>query len=221
MFRKHQFPVRFCFVNTTKNVQRNFISRSRRLVLTSTYFSSIKLYEPLSRTTWPSNFFIFTRSNRKKTKNIVHPEVLSSNNRLYTEQTVFIRSSIHETVIISDAITAFENDCRNILDQISCSIVKSLLFSVMSLIAPNYWAYDSAIFVLLGLIDSKHTVTLDEAFVSLICCVKHYNVIESVFNFLEYQYIPSRLARLLSRSCHCQLVLTPIFSRDIIRNRND
>ena len=66
----------------------------------------------LSRKTNSSNIFICTEYNTKKTNSVVYPGVLSSHPRLNLEQT----GPDHESAIIHNAITTFENNFGNILD---------------------------------------------------------------------------------------------------------
>ena len=79
-------------------------------------------------TTNPSNVFIFTRHSIYKTKNVAYPEILYSYSRLKIEQKFCIWVPYLETLMMPDAIIAFENDYGNIPHQIFCGNV-TLRFS--------------------------------------------------------------------------------------------
>ena len=127
----------------------------------------------LSRTTKPSNVFVFAGNNTTKTKNVVYSEVLGSYSRLKVKQPFCIEDPVQEIAKMSNAIIAFENGYGNIPDRISCENVTLHSSAVKSVIAPNYWVDDSAISVLLGLIDSEITVTFDATFFTLLHREKH------------------------------------------------
>ena len=169
---------------TINKAQGQSITGSLGLDLTYQCFSRGQLYVALSRTTNPSNVFVLTGNNTKKTKNVVYSEVLSSYSRLKVKLTVCIGDPVQEISIMSNPITAFENDYGNAPDRISCGNVTLHSSAVKSLIAPNRWVYDSAISALLGLIDSESTVTFDATFLMLLRRAKHHKVIQSASDFL-------------------------------------
>ena len=82
VFRSRQFLLLVCFAITINKTQGQSKTGWRGLDFTSPCFSHGQLYEAYSRSTNPSNAFIFTRHNVKKTKNVESIEILILHFRL-------------------------------------------------------------------------------------------------------------------------------------------
>ena len=119
-----------------------------------------------------------------------------------------------------DAITPFKNDCGNHTDGVSWVNLTLQSCAVKSIIAPKNWVDDTAISVLLSLIDSAVTLIFDRRFLTLLSHAERRQLIQSISDFLYYQYSLSRLSMLLVRLRHCQVTLIPLFKGYYTGNGN-
>lgn len=134
--------------------------------------------------------------------------------------TVFIRGTVHETVIIPDVVTAFENDCGNIPYRMSGLNFTLYSSALKSLIQLKNCVEDSAISAILDL-------DLQWPYFNIWCTISYsssscraHKVIQLVSDFVSYQSSPSGLSRLLVWLRHCQLALIPLFNGAYTVNDN-
>ena len=110
-----------------------------------------------------------------------------------------------------DAVTPFKNNYGNHTDEVSWVNFTLQSCAVKSIIAPKNCVDDTTISVLLNLLDSAVTLTFDRRILTLLCHAERPKVIQSVSDFLHYQYSPSRLSILFIRLRHWQAALIHLF----------
>ncbi len=76
-FRRRQFPIRVCFAMTINKSQGQSVPSKLGIDLSSSCFAHGQLDVALSRATHPGNVFVLLDNSKRKTKNVVYPEVLS------------------------------------------------------------------------------------------------------------------------------------------------
>ncbi len=232
-FRRCQFPIRTCFPVTNSKAQGQSISGLLGIDFTFPCSSHGQFYVASSRTN-PRNIFACTGSSTKTNKNVVYPEVLTSEGKLSNDENVLrphaTKSQIAlpknpmgsqnilnlPTKTIQDAITVFEDDNGKIPDLISCGNVTLHSSSVKSVISHGTWVDNSAISAFFALI----TFTFDATFLTLLRRAKHQNAIKCASEFFRYQYNNSRLRQLIFSLRHFRNALILIFNGYHKGNRN-
>ncbi len=76
-FRRRQFLIRVCFAMTIKKAQGQLVPFKPGIDISSSCFAHGQLYVALSRATHPGHVFICLDNSKRKTNNVVYPEVLS------------------------------------------------------------------------------------------------------------------------------------------------
>ncbi len=76
-FRRRQFPIRVCFAMKINKTQAQSVLSKLGIDLSSSCFAHGHLYVTLSRATHPENVFVCLGNSKRKTRNVVYPEVLS------------------------------------------------------------------------------------------------------------------------------------------------